>query len=211
VTIFVSEGPPKTTVPEEKGRNSLDAVQDLNAANLKAKVVTVPSNQPADTVLAQDPPAGTKVKQGTTVRINVSKGPQPVTVPDVTGLPYDQAAAQLGSVGFKVTKAEVESDQPAGTVLAETPPASSSATKGSTITLSVSKGPTSAQVPDVTSQDPDTATATLEANGFKVQRTPTDVNDPNLDNTVVNQDPPGGTQAKLGATVTIEVGHYTGG
>ncbi|HEY2935795.1 MAG TPA: Stk1 family PASTA domain-containing Ser/Thr kinase, partial [Gaiellaceae bacterium] len=45
VTIFVSEGPPKTTVPEEKGRNSLDAVQDLNAANLKAKVVTVPSNQ----------------------------------------------------------------------------------------------------------------------------------------------------------------------
>jgi len=211
VTIFVSEGPPKTTVPEEKGRNSLDAVQDLNAANLKAKVVTVPSNQPADTVLAQDPPAGTKVKQGTIVRINVSKGPQPVTVPDVTGLPYDQAAAQLGSAGFKVTKAEVESDQPAGTVLAETPPASSSATKGSTITLSVSKGPTSAQVPDVTSQDPDTATATLEANGFKVQRTQTDVNDPNLDNTVVNQDPPGGTQAKLGATVTIEVGHYTGG
>jgi serine/threonine-protein kinase len=211
VTIFVSEGPPKTTVPEEKGRNSLDAVQDLNAANLKAKVVTVPSNQPADTVLAQDPPAGTKVKQGTIVRINVSKGPQPVTVPDVTGLPYDQAAAQLGSAGFKVTKAEVESDQPAGTVLAETPPASSSATKGSTITLSVSKGPTSAQVPDVTSQDPDTATATLEANGFKVQRTQTDVNDPNLDNTVVNQDPPGGTQAKLGATVTIEIGHYTGG
>jgi beta-lactam-binding protein with PASTA domain/tRNA A-37 threonylcarbamoyl transferase component Bud32 len=211
VTIFVSEGPPKTTVPEEKGKNSLDAVQDLNAANLKAKVVNVPSNQPADTVLAQDPPAGTKVKQGTVVRINVSKGPQPVTVPDVTGLPYDQAAAQLGSVGFKVTKAEVESDQPAGTVLAETPPASSSATKGSTITLSVSKGPTNAQVPDVTSQDPDTATATLEASQFKVQRTQQDVNDPNLDNTVISQDPPGGAQAKSGSTVTIVVGHYTGG
>ena len=211
VTIFVSEGPLKTTVPDEKGKNSLDAVQDLNAANLKAKVVPVPSNQPADTVLAQDPPAGTKIKQGSTVRINVSKGPQPVTVPDVTGLLYDQAAAQLGSLGFKVTKAEVESDQPAGMVLAETPPANSSASKGSAITLSVSKGPTSALVPDVTSQDPDTATATLETNGFKVLRAQQDVTDPNLDNTVVSQDPLGGTQAKNGATVTIVVGHYTGG
>src|SRR5216684_3638456 len=113
-------------------------------------------------------------------------------MPAETGFPYDQAAAQLGSLGFRVTKAEVESDQPAGTVLAETPPPNSSASKGSAITLSVSKGPTSASVPDVTSQDPDTATATLETNGFTVQRTQQDVTDPNLDNTVVSQDPPGG-------------------
>jgi serine/threonine-protein kinase len=211
VTIFVSEGPPKTTVPNEKGKNSLDAVQDLNSANLKARVVSVPSDQPADIVVAQDPPPGTRVRQGSSVRINVSKGPQPVTVPDVTGMPYDQAAAQLGALGFQVVRADVESDQPADQVLAETPPQGSQATKGSTITLSVSKGPTNTPVPDVTSQDPATATATLQASNFKVQQTQQNVNDPNLDNTVVSQAPIGGSQAKSGSTVTIVVGHYTGG
>ena len=109
VTIFVSEGPPRTTVPDEKGKQSLEAVQDLNAANLKASVHQVPSNQPADTVLAQDPAAGKKVKQGTVVRINVSKGPQPVTVPDVTGLAVDHATAQLTSNGFKVSTTPIDS------------------------------------------------------------------------------------------------------
>jgi eukaryotic-like serine/threonine-protein kinase len=210
VTIFVSEGPPKTTVPDEKGKSSLEAVQDLNDAHLRARVVQIPSDAPADTVLAQDPRAGTKVKQGTTVRINVSKGPQPVSVPDVTGLPFDQASAQLSSQGFKVNRTDVESSQPANTVLSESPVAGTSATKGSTVTVTVSKGPTTADVPDVTNQDPDTATGTLEASGFKVQRTQQDVTDPNLDQIVVDQDPKGGTQAKQGATVTIVVGHYTG-
>jgi serine/threonine-protein kinase len=211
VTIFVSEGAPKTTVPDERGKNSLDAVQDLNSANLKAKVVTVPSDEPADTVVAQDPKPGTRVTQGSVVRINVAQGPQPVSVPDVTGSQYDQAAAQLQAQGFKVARADVESDQPAGQVLAVTPPPSSSVAKGTTITLSVSKGPTNAQVPDVTSQDPATATATLQASGFTVTQTQQDVNDPNLDSTVVDQQPKGGSQAKQGSAVTIVVGHYTGG
>jgi beta-lactam-binding protein with PASTA domain/serine/threonine protein kinase len=211
VTIFVSEGPPKTTVPDERGKQSLEAVQDLNGANLKARVVSVNSNQPADTVLAQDPAPGKKVKQGTVVRINVSKGPQPVNVPDVTGLAVDQATAQLTSQGFKVTTTPIDSSQPANTVLAETPAPGSSAAKGSTVTLTISKGPTASDVPDVTNQDPDTASATLEASGFKVNRTQQDVTDPNLDQIVISQDPKGGSQAQQGATVTIVVGLYTGG
>jgi beta-lactam-binding protein with PASTA domain/tRNA A-37 threonylcarbamoyl transferase component Bud32 len=211
VTIYVSEGPPKTTVPEERGKSSLDAVQDLNAANLRANVKSVPSNKPADTVLAQDPLPGTKVKQGTTVRINVSKGPQPVNVPDVTTLPFDQAASQLQSAGFSVARTDVQSDQPANTVVAESPTAGAQVAKGSTVTLSVSKGPATSAVPDVTNQDPGTAAATLEASGFKVKQTQQDVTDPNLDNIVLSQDPAGGAQAKQGDPVTIVVGHYTGG
>jgi beta-lactam-binding protein with PASTA domain/predicted Ser/Thr protein kinase len=210
VTIYVSLGPPKTTVPNVKGRSSLEAVQALNDANLKVKVNQVPSDQPADTVLAQDPPPDTKVKQGTVVHINVSKGPQPVTVPDVTGLPFTQAASQLQAQGLTVSRTDVDSEQPADTVIAESPIAGTSAAKSSTVTLSVSKGPQTSPVPDVTSQDPDTAAATLEASGFKVKRTQQDTSDPNFDNTVISQSPAGGAQAKQGATVTIVVGHYTG-
>jgi len=210
VTIYVSLGPPKTTVPDVKGRSSLEAVQALNDANLKVKVNQVPSDQPADTVLAQDPPPDTKVKQGTVVHINVSKGPQPVNVPDVTGLPFTQASSQLQAQGLNVSRTDVDSEQPADTVIAESPTAGTSAAKGSTVTLSVSKGPQTSPVPDVTSQDPDTAAATLEASGFKVKRTQQDTSDPNFDNTVISQNPAGGAQAKQGATVTIVVGHYSG-
>jgi beta-lactam-binding protein with PASTA domain/predicted Ser/Thr protein kinase len=211
VTIFVSEGAPKTDVPDVRGKSSLEAVQALNDANLKAKVVSVNSDKPADTVLAQDPAPGKKVKQDTVVRINVSKGPQPISVPDVSGLQFDQASAQLTSQGFQVARTDIDSTQPANTVLAESPAPSSTAPKGSTVTLTVSKGPATSQVPDVTNQDPDTATATLDASGFKVKRTQQDVTDPNLDQIVVSQDPPGGQAVKQGATVTIVVGHYTGG
>ena len=78
------------------------------------------------------------------------------------------------------------------------------------VTLTISKGPTTSAVPDVTNQDPDTATATLDASGFKVNRVQQDVNDPNLDQIVISQDPRGGSQTQQGATVTIVVGHYTG-
>jgi beta-lactam-binding protein with PASTA domain/tRNA A-37 threonylcarbamoyl transferase component Bud32 len=211
VTIFVSEGPPKTVVPDVRGQSSLQAVQALNNAHLKANPVSISSNNPADTVLAQDPAAGKKVKQGTVVRINVSKGPQPVAVPDVTGQTFTQASAQLSSQGFQVARSDVDSTQPATTVLAESPAPGTSAAKGSTVTLTVSKGPTTTAVPDVTNQDPSTAAATLQASGFTVTQTQQDVTDPNLDQIVVDQNPKGGSQAKQGAAITIVVGHYTGG
>src|SRR5436305_1965181 len=130
--------------------------------------------------LPRDPAAGKKVKQGTVVRINVSKGPQPVTVPDVTGLAVDQATAQLTSQGFKVSTTPIDSSQPANTVLAESPAPGSSAAKGSTVTLTSSKGPTTSHVPDLTNHDPDTATATLDAPGLNVSRVQPDVTHPNL-------------------------------
>jgi beta-lactam-binding protein with PASTA domain len=171
----------------------------------------VPSDKPADTVLAQDPLPNTKVKQGTVVRINVSKGPQPVTVPDVTNEPFDQAQSQLKALGFSVARTDVDSALPANTVVSESPQAGTSAPKGSAIALSVSKGPTASPVPDVTGQDPQTATATLQASGFTVKQTQQPTNDPNYDNIVISQSPPGNAQAKPGSAVTIVVGHYTGG
>src|SRR5438105_46898 len=85
VTIFVSTGKPKTTVPDVVGRSSADAVGALSDAKLKAKVVEIHSGKPADTVTAQAPLPGAQIPEGSTVRINVSQGPQPVTVPAVVG------------------------------------------------------------------------------------------------------------------------------
>ncbi len=206
VTILVSLGAPKATVPDVVGKSSADAVATLANANLKANPVKVTSDKPVDTVLAQDPHPGDRIPQGTTVRINISSGPQPIAVPPVINEPYDQAASELQAAGFAVARKDVDSNQPAGTVVGQFPAANTSAAKNSRVTLSVSKGPTTSDVPDASSQDEPTAVDTLKASGFKVAVVRQDTNDPGADGIVLSQDPPGGSQAKPGSTVTIVVG-----
>ena len=85
VTIVVSTGPSKVRVPTVVGESRDRAVSQLTAAGLEPNVVPVNSLEPVDTVLATAPKAGTEVIVGTTVRVNVSKGPKPITVPSVIG------------------------------------------------------------------------------------------------------------------------------
>jgi beta-lactam-binding protein with PASTA domain/predicted Ser/Thr protein kinase len=207
VVLTVSSGLPKVKVPSVVGKTRDDAVSTLVNAGLKAQpVVLVHSNRPEGTVTAQDPAGGTTIVQGSRVRINVSSGPADVAVPSVIGLSFDQASAALQNEGFAVARTFVESDEPMGTVVDQSP--SGSAPPGSTINLSVSKGPKLSTVPDVTSQDEESARSALQSAGFKVQVQPQDVNDPGLDGIVLSQNPTGDTQAKQGSTVTIVVGNF---
>jgi eukaryotic-like serine/threonine-protein kinase len=209
VTIFVSTGKPKVVVPDVHGKSSVDAVQALASAGLKTKLATVASNLPPDTVTAQDPKAGKKVVVGTLVHINISKGPTTVGVPLVVGELYDQAAAQLQAAGFAVARLDVNSSQPAGTVISQSPTGGVAARVGSTVNLSVSLGPPATPVPDVTSLDAAAATATLQAAGYQARVVKQSTTDPGQDGIVLNQNPQGGTDAKAGSTVTIFVGSLT--
>jgi serine/threonine-protein kinase len=206
VDITVSKGLPEIAVPEVVGKSRDDAVGTLTNAGLKPKVFQIHSSKPPNTVTAQFPLAGTKVIKGARVRINVSTGPRPVSVPYVVGLSFDQASSQLQNAGFAVARENVDSNQPADTVVAEDP--TGSAPPGSTVKLSVSKGPKQSTVPDVTNQDEDSARSTLRSSGFKVAVSRQDVHDPGLDGIVLSQDPTGGTKADEGSTVAITVGHY---
>ena len=55
------------------------------------------------------------------VRINVATGPQPVGVPNVIGKSYSDALAELQSLGFAVRRQDVESNEPAETVVNQSP------------------------------------------------------------------------------------------
>jgi serine/threonine-protein kinase len=103
----------------------------------------------------------------------------------------------------------VDSEQPKGIVVEQSPAGNALVAEGTTVTLAVSKGPTESTVPDVTSQDEETARATLEQSGFEVEvvREPTD--DDTADGFVLSQDPEGGTKAEAGSTVTITVAEFT--
>ena len=209
VTIWVSTGKPKVQVPTLVGQQETAAVNALKALHLKPDVHGVNSNVKAGQVTAQDPKAGTKVVVGTSVRINVSNGPQPVPVPSVVGSPIDQATATLQGAGFQVSTNFVDSSQPVNTVISQSPGAGSSAAKNSTVSLTVSKGPKSTQVPDVTNLDVATATNEIQAANLKVRIVNVTVTDPAQDGIVQSQNPGGNSSAPVGSTVTINVGRYT--
>jgi serine/threonine-protein kinase len=211
ILIDVSSGKPEVTIPSVVGQSVEDAVAELTQAGLNAQVVEVNSGKDEGTVTAQSPSAGTVVVEGTQVRINVSRGPKPLSVPNVIGLPYDQAAAELQRVGFGVARVDVDSELAAGIVTDQDPNGGSESSKGSTVTLSVSRGPVTSAVPDVTTQDVAIAQTTLEAAGFRTRVVLEDTDDPTFDGIVISQDPVGGTQSKPSSLVTLFVGRFTAG
>jgi beta-lactam-binding protein with PASTA domain len=206
VDIYVSTGPPKVDVPDVRGESRDSAIAKLTQAGLDYNPVEVFSSEEPGKVIAQFPEPGTRVKKGSRVRINISRGVKPVTVPNVVGQPYDNAAGQLQAAHFAVARKDVESSQPKGVVIDQKPRGGEGLTRGGTVTLYVSKGPKTSTIPDVTSQDEDSARQTLERSGFTVDVQDEVVTDPSQDGIVLTQDPPGGTEAKPGSTVTITVG-----
>ena len=207
VTIVVSTGAPKTTVPALAGLSYGDAVDELATAGLKAKRVDKFSDQPIGTVISQDPKPNTTVVEGSTVEVRVSKGTESATVPDVVNQDEASARSELQAAGFKVSVTEGPSDTVAeGLVISQNPGANTTAAKGSTIGIVVSTGPTSATVPSVIGEEQADAENALEFQGFNVQVLEQETSDPNQHGVVLDQNPSGGVQAEIGSTVRIWVG-----
>jgi serine/threonine-protein kinase len=212
VTLVVSTGIPNVTVPGVVGQDVTSAVAALAQAGLQNKIKRIYSGQQEDTVTGQNPAAGDRVKKGSTVTINVSRGPKPVTLPDVTGVPYVQAESVLRGQGFTVARVDVQSDQqPQGVVVSMDPPQGTAVAKGSKITLSVSSGPATSQIPDVTNQTQADASRILKGAGFTVGVVMEPVTDPSQDGIVVSQDPVGGSTGQQGEVIVITVGQLQPG
>ena len=105
----------------------------------------------AGTVLAQAPRSGNPVRHGTPVDLTVSKGPQPIPVPDVRGQEQGDAVKAIEAAGLKaVVSPETVNDRkvPKGAVVAQDP-ASGNLTKGGSVTLTISKGPEARRGPQL--------------------------------------------------------------
>jgi eukaryotic-like serine/threonine-protein kinase len=186
------------------------ALADLQDAKLQGRSVRVQSDKPQGEVVSQSPTAGATVEQNTKVTVRVSKGPQPIGVPNVIGSTFETAQSILLGKGFAVSRLDVQSDQPKDTVIGMSPGPGTLQPPNTNIKLTVSKGPTTSMVPDVTTLSQNDAQAQLKASGFKVKIVPQSVSDPSQDGIVQTQDPPGGTQAPPGSLVTIAVGRFGG-
>ncbi|HEU0304163.1 MAG TPA: Stk1 family PASTA domain-containing Ser/Thr kinase [Gaiellaceae bacterium] len=209
VIIVVSSGKAKTTVPEVVGMSRDEAVATLTGAGLKVSVAEVYSEQDPGTVTAQNPGPGTRLAIGETVNINVSRGVKQVSVPGVVGESLDAAIAAIEDAGFVAGSPVFEnSDRPENEVIAQDPAGGTLQRPGTTIVLTVSKGPAQVEVPDVEGLDLATARATLRGAGFKVSVVRADTDLIEEDGIVLSQSPAGGIEADPKSTVTLTVGRF---
>jgi serine/threonine-protein kinase len=162
----------------------------LTDAELRWKTTQVFSDRPAGQVLAQNPPGGADVAQGSIVRLRVSKGVETVAVPDVLNQPQDGAEAELRTAGFAVDVVTVESNVDEGLVVDQEPNPGVNAEKGSTVVIEVSEGPQIASVPDVVGSDRNAGRQALRSAGFDVQVEEEETLDPAQDRIVIAQTSP---------------------
>jgi serine/threonine-protein kinase len=170
IELVVSRGPPPVPVPDVAGKSPEEATAALQAAGfLVAQETPYDETVPAGQVIGTDPKAGTGTPRDSTVKLLVSNGPAPVTVPDVSKQTYDQAAATLTGLGFTVSRADVfDPTIPKDQVVGTDPAVGSAAPKGSQVTINVSKGPELIPVPNLVGKTLEAATAQLQGLGFTV-------------------------------------------
>jgi serine/threonine-protein kinase len=133
VDLVVSSGPAPRQIPPLQGTSEADAKAKLEGMGLK----TVRSEDFSDTIAAgqvigTNPSAGKTVARGDTVTIIVSKGPDLVTVPDVTGMQPEDAATRIEGAGLSVGQVEGPFR---GRVYTADPPAGSRVKRGTSVDL----------------------------------------------------------------------------
>jgi serine/threonine protein kinase/beta-lactam-binding protein with PASTA domain len=205
VSLFVSKGPQLFPLPQLTGK-TLDASKAaLNGAGMALGKVTEKFDEevPAGTVLGQAPASGTPVRHGTPVSLTVSKGPQPIPVPDVRGQDQDAAFRAIEGAGLKAVFADEtvhDRNVPKGAVVSQEP-ASGTLTRGQTVTLTISEGPKLVKVPNYIGKQVEDATEALRKRGFQVR-----VNEilGGFFGTVRDQDPVD-TEVPEGSVITLTV------
>ena len=217
VTLTVSKGAEVKTAKVPSGLAGMtysQAESALTAVGLTtAKTEEYNSTVASGVVISADKAAGTELNLGTTVTLTVSKGPEPVTTAKVpsglAGKTYDEAAAALTAVGLTAAKTEEYSSTVAeGVVISADTAEGTDLTLGSTVTLTVSKGPepvTTAKVPSgLVGKTYAEAEAALTAVGLAAAKTEA-FSDTVATGVVISADTAEGTDLALGSTVTLTV------
>jgi beta-lactam-binding protein with PASTA domain len=102
VTVVVSKGQAPINVPDLTNKNINDVRALLQTLGLTAVEQYTDSTAPADTVVGQSPKAGSGVDKDTEIKLDVSKGPSQITVPDVRNQDCQQAAQSLRALNLNV-------------------------------------------------------------------------------------------------------------
>lgn len=152
VSLTVSLGKNLVEVPDLFGKSVREAELALDNAGLAVGEIAQDYHPdvPAGKVIAQSPEAGAKAEIGSRIDLVVSQGQPPasIQVPQLVGLDEESAKATIAASGLSVgeIKAQPTSTAPAGTVLAQNPPAGTQVEPGTAVDLLVAASASSPEM-----------------------------------------------------------------
>jgi len=200
----------RVEVPRVIGVDSIAAGQLIREVGLTPRVV---AEEFSDKILkgrvtTQRPSGGTRAKVGSEIRLFLSRGTDQLEVPNLTGITLAQAQRGLAEAGLALGPiTAIHSDVHAReTIIAQDPPAGSSAIRGALVRLLESLGPWEETVtmPDLRGRE--TVTAINLLRELQVEVRVSFEKRVSKEGQVIAQDPPPGTLMKVGGQVLITVG-----
>ena len=200
--------PSDRKVPNVVGMTYDEAAKRLTTDGFRSKTgeQRFHASAPSGTVLEQDPPAGSVEAKGAEVVLHVSTGQRRGEVPNVVGMTRQQAELAIENAGLDVGDVqEVRAQTPRGTVTLSSPVAGTRVTVPSSVTLTVSVGPASVDMPDVVGENYSRARTVLEQLGLRIGDVTVDSTSVAAGNTVIAQSPAAGRAVGAGARVTLTV------
>ncbi|WP_335985742.1 Stk1 family PASTA domain-containing Ser/Thr kinase [Glycomyces sp. MUSA5-2] len=164
------------------------------------------SSVPAGGVVSQDPEVGDRIRQGATITVVVSLGPERYSVPDLAGQSEDDARSALAAFDAEVTvEHEYSTDVEKDAVTRTDPPAGEEVKSGTPVTVYVSDGIPPLNVPDVVGLAQADATTALEAEGLVVGAVSQRHSDTIPEGSVIEQSPGADAPAGPGDAVDLVV------
>ncbi|MFF1905028.1 Stk1 family PASTA domain-containing Ser/Thr kinase [Kitasatospora sp. NPDC058218] len=206
ITVQLSSGPAKASVPNVVGKTKDQAVKALNDAGFTNVTPEYKDDDtaPQEQVTGQDPMPGAPGDPTAPVKLTVSQGKTKVQVPGVLGQQKEAAQAALESAGFQVDASKTTAtNDPAkvNTVASQSLPPNSKAPANSKITLTIYKAPDKVTVPPLQNVLVKEAIKQLQALGLGY--TLLGSQDPN--GTVTGVMPIAGTQVDPNTSITLMV------
>ncbi len=208
--VFLSgpAAPKQVAIPSVIGRTEQDARNQIISNGLVVGGVRTADSSVGDKgkVTAVDPGEGQQVTERTPVNLTVGSGPAQVVVMTLVGKTVDEANTILTGQGLTLgaqTTGSTDDSSMVGKIIDSTPKAGESIAGGSPVAVVVGVAPVTAPVPDISGQNQDQATQTLQNAGFKVSVSQVDSSSDA--GSVLGTTPSAGTTAKKGSTVTLQV------
>ncbi len=153
INITVSKGTEEVTVPDLTGMTADEAQRTLASYGLNGQQgdSEYSDDVDEDLVSSQDTEAGETAYKGDTIVFHLSLGPEKASVPNVIGLDFETARDRLEAAGFAVRLQWVDDDTDTNIVIDQS--VTGSATLGTTVTLTISNGPSEDTTNTTTSDD----------------------------------------------------------
>ena len=199
------------TVPPLVGMTEAEARETLTGLNLQMALAEerVPDAEiPEGSVVSSNPDEGAPIEEGGLVTVTLSSGAEKVPVPNLEGMTEAEALRELQAndlVGITATERVPHEDIEEGSVVSSNPPADEMVDIGSEVEITLSDGPGSFELPDLTGMTE--AEARAELTRLELEFSGQTLEDaPRFDqNEVVSTNPAAGATVKKGDGVTLTI------